>query len=401
MKLSPATAPRNGAVAQHYSARARTPLRCITYIVGARPNFVKMAPVIACLRGRFPGVRHIVIHTGQHYDWLMSRVFVDELKMPEPDYSLEVGSGTHAIQTARAMEQLEPVLVAERPDLVMVPGDVNSTLAAALVAAKLNLALAHIEAGLRSFDRTMPEEVNRIVADEFSALLFAHSQDAVDNLLHEGIAASRIHFVGNTMIDTLVATSSRYRPLRVRARFGFAARRYLLVTLHRPTLVDGDRLERVLVQLEKIATELPVIFPVHPRTARRIAAKGHSRLILTEPLSYLEFLSLQADAAAVLTDSGGVQEEATYLGVPCFTLRDTTERPVTISSGTNVLLGADPSAIGTILPRLDTKRLRRPPPPLWDGRAAERIADVVAGRSLAEEALSRVSASRAAASQRS
>jgi UDP-N-acetylglucosamine 2-epimerase (non-hydrolysing) len=401
MKLSSATTPSNGAVAQPYSERAGTPPHCIAYIVGARPNFVKMAPVIARLRGRFPDVRHIVVHTGQHYDWLMSRVFVDDLQMPEPDYSLDVGSGTHAVQTARAMERLEPVLAAERPDLVIVPGDVNSTLAAALVAAKLNLALAHVEAGLRSFDRTMPEEVNRIVADEFSALLFAHSQDAVDNLLHEGIAASRIHFVGNTMIDTLLATSSRYRSLHVRARFGLAARNYLLVTLHRPTLVDGDRLERVLVELEEVAEELPVIFPVHPRTAQRIAAGRHSRLILTEPLSYLEFLSLQADAAAVLTDSGGVQEETTYLGVPCFTLRDTTERPVTISSGTNVLLGADPSAIGTILPRLGTKRLRRLPPPLWDGRAAERIADVVAGMSLAGEPPSLLPASGAAASLRS
>jgi UDP-N-acetylglucosamine 2-epimerase (non-hydrolysing) len=384
--ISSLAAPEDGALTHPPAANGGSPLRCVVYVVGARPNFVKMAPVIAALRRRLPGVRHVVVHTGQHYDWLMSRVFVEELKMPDPDYSLEVGSGSHAVQTARAMERLEPVLATEQPDLVMVPGDVNSTLAAALVAAKLNLPLAHVEAGLRSFDRTMPEEVNRIVADEFSALLFAHSQDAVDNLRREGIGASRIHFVGNTMIDSLVATSSRYRSLRVHRRFGLETRRYLLVTLHRPALVDGDRLVEVLRELEEVARELPVIFPVHPRTARRIAAGRASRVILTEPLGYLEFLSLQADAAAVLTDSGGIQEETTYLRVPCFTLRDTTERPVTISSGTNVLLGSDPVAIRTILPSLTAEQPERPSPPLWDGRAAERIATVVGAFLAASEA---------------
>jgi UDP-N-acetylglucosamine 2-epimerase (non-hydrolysing) len=369
--------PTREAVADRYDAGLRRPPRCIVYIVGARPNFVKMAPVISSLRARLPDARHIVVHTGQHYDWLMSRAFVEELSIPEPAYRLEVGSGTHALQTARAMERLEPVLADERPDLVIVPGDVNSTLAAALVAAKLNLSLAHVEAGLRSFDRTMPEEINRIVADEFSTLLFAHSEDAVENLVREGIDASRIHFVGNTMIDTLVATSARYRSLGVCGRYGLNPRRYLLVTLHRPTLVDGDRLQDVLVELEEIAAELPVIFPVHPRTARRIDTGRRSRVVLTEPLAYLDFLSLQADAAAVLTDSGGVQEETTYLGIPCFTLRDTTERPVTMTSGTNVLLGSEPIAIRTILARLGAARLERPRPPLWDGRAAERIADIV------------------------
>lgn len=396
MTLSSMATPMRGGVAQLYADGIRTRLRCVVYIVGARPNFVKMAPVISCLRARLPDVRHVVIHTGQHYDWLMSRVFVDELDIPEPEYRLEIGSGTHALQTARAMERLEAVLIDERPDLVIVPGDVNSTLAAALVAAKLNLPLAHVEAGLRSFDRTMPEEVNRIIADEFSTLLFAHSHDAVENLLREGIEASRIHLVGNTMIDTLVATSPRYRSRRVCGRFGLSAGNYLLVTLHRPTLVDGDRLQEVLLQLEHVATELPVIFPVHPRTAHRIGAGHRSRLILTDPLSYLDFLSLETDAAAVLTDSGGVQEETTYLGIPCFTLRDSTERPVTITSGTNVLLGSDPIAIASILPRLGAARLERPPPQLWDGRAAERIADVVLAASSPGQALATSAASQQA-----
>jgi UDP-N-acetylglucosamine 2-epimerase (non-hydrolysing) len=394
--VSALAATEDRALTHAAAANGGSPLRRIVYVVGARPNFVKMAPVVAALRRRLPRVRHVLVHTGQHYDWLMSRVFVEELEMPDPDYSLEVGSGSHAVQTARAMEMLEPVLASELPDLVMVPGDVNSTLAAALVAAKLNLPLAHVEAGLRSFDRTMPEEVNRIVADEFSALLFVHSQDAVDNLRHEGVAADRIHFVGNTMIDSLVATSSRYRSLHVHSRFGLDSRRYLLVTLHRPALVDGDLLGVVLRELEEVARELPVIFAVHPRTARRIAGDRRSRLILTEPLGYLDFLSLQADAAAVLTDSGGVQEETTYLRVPCFTLRDTTERPVTLSSGTNVLLGSDPAAIRTILPALATAPLERPPPPLWDGRAAERIASVVGGFAVNRDARATVGPSAAA-----
>jgi UDP-N-acetylglucosamine 2-epimerase (non-hydrolysing) len=395
--ISPLATAGDGALTDTATGNGGCPLRCIVYVVGARPNFVKMAPVVAALRRRLPGVRHVVVHTGQHYDWLMSRVFVEDLKMPDPHYSLEVGSGSHAVQTARAMERLEPVLAAERPDLVMVPGDVNSTLAAALVAAKLNLPLAHVEAGLRSFDRAMPEEVNRIVADEFSALLFAHSHDAVENLRHEGIGADRIHLVGNTMIDSLVATSPRYRFLRVHRRFGLDMRRYLLVTLHRPALVDGDLFGEVLRELEEVAGELPVIFPVHPRTARRIGGGRRSRLILTEPLGYLEFLSLQADAAAVLTDSGGVQEETTYLRVPCFTLRDTTERPVTLSSGTNVLLGSDPAAIRTILPALASAQPEHPPPPLWDGHAAERIASVVSGFSVSGDARATVRASAAAA----
>jgi UDP-N-acetylglucosamine 2-epimerase (non-hydrolysing) len=352
----------------------------IVYVVGTRPNFVKTAPVIATLRERFPDGRHTIVHTGQHYDRLMSEVFLEELGVPAPDHMLEVGSGSHATQTARTMERLEPVLEEERPDLVMVPGDVNSTLAAALTAAKMQIPVAHIESGLRSFDRTMPEEVNRIVADEFSEYLFLHSEEAIANLRAEGIGEERMHFVGNTMIDTLVALEQRFRGAGAAAGLGVEPGDYLLVTLHRPALVDGELLAETMRQLAALAREMPVVFPVHPRTRGRLEAveADHPGLLLCEPLGYVDFLSLLADAGAVLTDSGGIQEETTYLSIPCFTLRDNTERPVTIRAGTNTLLGLDPAAISTI-PTALTEQPPAPaePPPLWDGHAAKRIADAL------------------------
>lgn len=354
----------------------------IVYVVGTRPNFVKTAPVISALRTRIPDGRHTIVHTGQHYDRLMSEVFLEELGVPAPDHMLEVGSGSHAFQTARTMERLEPVLLDERPDLVMVPGDVNSTLAAALTAVKMGIPVAHIESGLRSFDRTMPEEINRIVADEFSEYLFLHCEDAIANLRAEGIAEERMHFVGNTMIDTLVALEDRFRAAGAAARLGLEPGAYLLVTLHRPALVDGDLLPETVSRLAALAEQMPVVFPVHPRTRKMMEATGtaHPGLLLSEPLGYIEFLSLLADAGAVLTDSGGIQEETTYLGIPCFTLRDNTERPITISAGTNRLLGLDPAAIAGIPDALAERGGERPgAPPLWDGRASERIADVVAG----------------------
>jgi UDP-N-acetylglucosamine 2-epimerase (non-hydrolysing) len=354
----------------------------ILYVVGTRPNFVKTAPVIGALRGRDPEGRHAIVHTGQHYDRLMSEVFLSELGVPAPDYMLEVGSGSHASQTARTMERLEPVLADERPDLVMVPGDVNSTLAAALTAVKMGIPVAHIESGLRSFDLTMPEEVNRIVADRFSAWLFLHSPEAVTNLEAEGIPDERMHMVGNTMIDTLVALEGRFRAAATAGRLGLATGSFVLVTLHRPALVDGPLLGETVAQLAALAQQLPVVFPVHPRTRKMMEGlePDHPGLHLIEPLGYLDFLSLLADAGAVLTDSGGIQEETTYLGVPCFTLRDNTERPVTLTSGTNTLLGLDPAAIARI-PALLAERGAAPsePPPLWDGHAAERIADVILG----------------------
>ncbi|HEU5141819.1 MAG TPA: UDP-N-acetylglucosamine 2-epimerase (non-hydrolyzing) [Solirubrobacterales bacterium] len=353
----------------------------IVYVIGTRPNFVKTAPVIAALRDRLPDGRHAIVHTGQHYDRLMSEVFLEELGVPAPDHMLEVGSGSHAQQTARVMERLEPVLAEERPDLVMVPGDVNSTLAAALTAAKMQIPVAHLESGLRSFDRSMPEEVNRIVADELSDHLFLHSDEAIENLRAEGVPDERMHFVGNTMIDTLVALEERIDAAGAAARLGVEPGDYVLVTLHRPALVDGPLLPETVRRLAELARELPVVFPVHPRTRQRMEAieSDHPGLHLCEPLGYVDFLSLTADAAAVLTDSGGIQEETTYLGIPCFTLRDNTERPVTIRAGTNTLLGLDPAAISTIPPALAARPAPPPePPPLWDGKAAERVADVLA-----------------------
>jgi UDP-N-acetylglucosamine 2-epimerase (non-hydrolysing) len=353
----------------------------IVYVVGTRPNFVKTAPVIAALRARIPAGRHAIVHTGQHYDRLMSEVFLEELGVPAPDHMLEVGSGSHAQQTARVMERLEPVLAEERPDLVVVPGDVNSTVAAALTAAKLQIPIAHIEAGLRSFDRTMPEELNRIVTDQLAEQLFIHSPEADDNLHAEGVPAERIHLVGNTMIDTLVALESRFRGAEAAAKLGVQPGGFVLVTLHRPALVDGPLLSETIGQLAALAQELPVVFPVHPRTRSMMEAidSEHPGLLLCEPLGYLDFLSLLADARAVLTDSGGIQEETTYLGIPCFTLRANTERPITLSAGTNTLLGLDPAAI-TQIPLALAQRPANPPepPPLWDGHASERIAEVVA-----------------------
>jgi len=349
-------------------------------VVGTRPNFVKMAPVIARLHERVPDGRHEVVHTGQHYDRLMSQVFLEELGVPEPNYRLDVGSGSHAAQTARVMERLEPILEAHPPDVLLVPGDVNSTMAAALVAAKLEVPIGHVESGLRSFDWSMPEEINRIVTDRLSEFLFVHSTEAVDNLRAEGAADERVQFVGNTMIDTLVAVERRVRELDVAARIGVPDGGFVLVTLHRPALVDGPLLVDVVDQLNALAHELPVVFPVHPRTRHRIDALAlRAGFHLLDPIGYFDFLSLERRAAAVLTDSGGVQEETTYLGVPCFTLRANTERPVTVRAGTNTVLGLAPERIADIVPALAGRRVERPPAPEgWDGRAAERLVDVLA-----------------------
>jgi UDP-N-acetylglucosamine 2-epimerase (non-hydrolysing) len=350
-------------------------MRRIVYVVGTRPNFVKTAPVVAALRERLPQGRHAIVHTGQHYDRLMSQIFLEELGVPAPDHMLEVGSGTHAQQTARTMERLEPVIEAERPDLLVVPGDVNSTLAAVLTA------VAHVESGLRSFDLSMPEEVNRIVADRFGSHLFLHSEEAIGNLRAEGIGPERMHFVGNTMIDTLVALRERIEAADAAGGLGLRPGEFALVTLHRPALVDGPLLPKTISRLAALAREMPVVFPVHPRTRAMMesVAAEHPGLLLSEPLGYVDFLSLLADAGAVLTDSGGIQEETTYLGIPCFTLRDNTERPITVTAGTNTLLGLDPAAISIIPSSLESSS-ERPvePPPLWDGHASERIADIIA-----------------------
>jgi UDP-N-acetylglucosamine 2-epimerase (non-hydrolysing) len=342
-----------------------------------------MAPLIAAIGRRLPNADQQIVHTGQHYDRMMSEIFFEQLGVPAPDFMLEVGSGTHAQQTARVMERLEPLLVENRPDLVVVPGDVNSTVAAALTAVKLEIPVAHLESGLRSYDRSMPEEINRIVTDQISDLLFVHSEEALRNLELEGILAERAHFVGNTMIDSLVALQDRFRPLEFCREFGLEPGSYLLVTLHRPALVDGPLLFDAVAALNQVSSMMPVLFPVHPRTRARLAGNAElaENLHLVDPAGYLEFLSLEADAGAVLTDSGGIQEETSYLGVPCFTLRDNTERPVTIELGTNVLLGLDPARIteipGIIAGR-DPSAPSPEPPPLWDGHAADRIADLLA-----------------------
>jgi UDP-N-acetylglucosamine 2-epimerase (non-hydrolysing) len=350
----------------------------LLYVVGTRPNLVKTAPVIAAARDRFPDWRHAIVHTGQHYDRAMSEIFFEELGVPDPDHMLGVGSGSHAEQTARVLERLEPVLRDERPDLVLVAGDVNSTLAAALCAVQLNLAVAHIESGLRSFDPTMPEETNRVLTDRLATICFLHSAEAADNLIAEGIPAERMSFVGNTMIDTLVALSERFRARRAAAALGLEPGSFLLVTLHRPALVDGPLLLDAMRALELVARDLPVVFPVHPRTRKMLGDAEPVGVELLDPVGYLDFLSLEAEAAAVLTDSGGIQEETTFLGVPCFTFRDNTERPVTVRAGTNTLLGLDPARIVEIPSLLATPPKAPHPPQRWDGRAAERVADILA-----------------------
>jgi UDP-N-acetylglucosamine 2-epimerase (non-hydrolysing) len=353
----------------------------LLHVIATRPNFVKMAPLVAALRELDPDGHHPIVHTGQHYDHNMSAVFLEELGVPEPHHMLGVGSGSHAEQLAGVIERIAPVIEAEDPDLVIVPGDVNSTLGAGLACAHLRVPLAHLEAGLRSFDRSMPEEVNRVLVDQVSDLLFTHSPEAAGNLAAEGVGAERIHYVGNTMIDTLVALEDRFRSRRAAERLGLEPGSYLLVTLHRPALVDGELLASAIEQLRAVSDSFPVLFPVHPRTRRALpagAAEG-ADLHLIDPVGYLDFLSLQADARAMLTDSGGIQEESTYLGIPCFTLRANTERPITLSEGTNTLLGLDPARIGEI-PRLlaEGGNGARGAPALWDGEAAPRAATVVA-----------------------
>ncbi|HET8756519.1 MAG TPA: UDP-N-acetylglucosamine 2-epimerase (non-hydrolyzing) [Solirubrobacteraceae bacterium] len=364
--------------------------RKVLSVVGTRPNFMKIAPVVAELARRPDEFESVLVHTGQHYDDAMSRVFLEELGVGEPDHMLHTGSGSHAQQTARVMERLEPLLLEVDPDAVLVPGDVNSTMAAALVAAKLQIPVGHIEAGLRSFDRTMPEEINRVVADSVSDLLFIHSPEARDNLLAEGARAEAIHDVGNTMIDTLVAMLPRIRAAGTPGAHGLRERDYLLVTLHRPALVDGPLLADAIAQLAGVAHELPVVFPCHPRTRAALEALGietdGAGIRLLEPLRYLEFMGLVDGAAAVLTDSGGIQEETTYLGVPCFTLRDNTERPVTVELGTNTLLGLAPERIAEV-PALIGAGGEPGAVPHWDGRAAERIVAVLAQAELPDRPL--------------
>ena len=353
----------------------------ILNVVGARPNLIKIAPLTEEM-SRHPEIEPILLHTGQHYDDNLSRVFFDELGIPEPDIYLGVGSGSHAEQTARIMLAFELVLLEQQSDLVLVVGDVNSTLACALVATKLHIPVAHVEAGLRSFDRTMPEEVNRVLTDQIANLLFTTERSANENLLREGVAEEKVHFVGNVMIDTLLRYREKALQTPVLERFGVAPGEYVLVTLHRPRNVDdAAKLTAIVEALGQVRERLPMIFPVHPRTHKRLTDLGllerTTELLgagLCEPLGYLEFLHLMARAQVVLTDSGGIQEETTILGVPCLTLRPATERPVTVTVGTNRVIGSAPERI---IPEIKRILAGDAPqggvPELWDGRAAGRI----------------------------
>ncbi len=351
----------------------------VLHVVGARPNFMKAAPVLRAVEAL--GVRQRLLHTGQHYDAALSDVFFRDLELPQPDVSLGVGSGSHAAQTAAIMVSLEEVLVAQPPPMVIAYGDVNSTIAAAVVCAKLGIPTAHVEAGLRSFDRSMPEEINRLVTDALADLLFVTSPEGMDNLAREGIAVERLHFVGNPMIDTLLRHLDRLDAAAVRARLQ-VPERYVVATLHRPSNVDSLRAaERLVAALGEASRRLPVILPLHPRGRSMLESAGLAELTgvrVIEPLGYVDFLSLVRGSAAVVTDSGGIQEETTVLGVPCLTLRPNTERPVTITHGTNRLVTPEqlPDALDAALAGGQVPRGEGPP--LWDGHAGERIAAVLA-----------------------
>jgi UDP-N-acetylglucosamine 2-epimerase (non-hydrolysing) len=366
---------------------SRSSIYAVDCIVGARPNFMKIAPILRAFVAA-GGCKVRLIHTGQHYDETMNAVFFNELGISAPDLNLGVGSGTNTEQTARIMMKLEPVLVADKPDALLVVGDVNSTVAAALVASRLLVPVVHVEAGLRSFDRTMPEEINRLVTDRLSDLLLTSERDAVDQLVREGVARNNVYFVGNVMIDTLHANLARaHAPAETIAKHAFGAKfeltrtGYGFVTLHRPSNVDDpEKLSAFVDVLADISKRLPLVFAMHPRTRNRVDAVGlrpkldAAQIIVTPPLSYLEALGLMRDARLAITDSGGVQEETTALGVACLTVRDNTERPITISEGTNTLVGSSPKALlEAVQTALDGAGKRGRIPELWDGKAAERV----------------------------
>jgi UDP-N-acetylglucosamine 2-epimerase (non-hydrolysing) len=385
-----------------------TPLREIKIlsIVGARPNFIKIASIEKAVRDynvdtRTPHLEHSIVHTGQHYDERMSALFFDELALPRPSFNLEVGSASHAVQTAQIMERFEPILLQEKPDVLLLVGDVNSTVACALVAAKVRYNgkpesrpfIAHVEAGLRSFDRDMPEEINRILTDALSDFLFTTEEQAQVNLEREGIARQRIHFVGNAMIDTLVVHLEKARSINAFLLAGISDEDltggYGVATLHRPSNVDDpQKLSAMVDCLRKVAARLPIVFPLHPRTKDNLQRSGlyqelaeSQGMFLTEPLGYLPFLKLMSSATLVLTDSGGIQEETTFLQVPCITLRNNTERPVTVTSGTNLLVGDDPvNILQAAFSVLDGEAKKGSIPSLWDGKAGSRIVDVLAAK---------------------
>lgn len=359
-------------------------------VVGARPNYMKILPLVREFE-KVQGLTHRLIHTGQHYDESMSDAFFRDLELPRPDLFLGVGSGSHAEQTAKVMVEIEKALLSEKPDAVIVVGDVNSTMAVSIVASKLGIPVAHVEAGLRSFDRAMPEEINRLVTDALSTYLFTTCEDANENLAREGVPDDRVFFVGNVMIDTLVMLRGKSEGSKILESLGLASGKYALVTLHRPSNVDSaEHFEGILGAIDRLQKQLTVVFVAHPRTRKMIGRfglegrlSGMSGLILTDPLGYLDFLKLSSHARLILTDSGGLQEESAFLGIPCLTLRENTERPVTIRQGTNRLVGNDPERIYGEASRIlsgENPALTHAPPDLWDGKAAGRIADILTSR---------------------
>jgi UDP-N-acetylglucosamine 2-epimerase (non-hydrolysing) len=355
-------------------------------VVGARPNLMKIAPLMEAYAS-VPEIEALLVHTGQHYDANMSELFFRQLGIPEPDLNLGVGSASHAVQTAEIMKAFEPVVLERQPDAVLVVGDVNSTIACGLVAVKLGVKLVHVEAGLRSFDREMPEEINRVLTDAISDLLFCTEPSGVENLRREGVAGEKIHLVGNVMIDTLLRHLERAELSGILDALSLAPGRYAVLTLHRPSNVDDPAvLGRLLDALEVVQRDGPLVFPAHPRTREKLARFGLAQraaslpnLRLVDPLGYLDFLKLMAKARAVLTDSGGIQEETTILGVPCLTLRENTERPITVEMGTNRIVGQDPGRIVAAWREIcEGEAACGRVPPLWDGRAAKRIVDILA-----------------------
>ena len=359
----------------------------LVVVAGARPNFMKVAPLMWEIGRRAKSeIDAFLVHTGQHYDQAMSELFFEQLKIPRPDANLGVGSGSHAVQTAEVMKRFEPIVLEQKPDAVVVVGDVNSTIACALTSVKLGVPVAHVEAGLRSFDRSMPEEINRILTDSISQWLFTTERNARVNLLREGADPARIHFVGNLMIDTLLACRDQAETSPILENLGIKDRGYAVLTLHRPSNVDDPEiLSGLLSAVRSIGRNVPIIFPIHPRTRKTLEGKfdEESGIKLVDPLGYLDFLKLTAHARLVLTDSGGIQEETTVLGVPCLTLRTNTERPVTVEQGTNTLVGLDPSKIiEAAKTAIDQARSKTSPriPELWDGQAAGRIVDILVDR---------------------
>lgn len=357
----------------------------ILNVVGARPNFMKIAPIQREMV-KYPSLHPVLVHTGQHYDEKMSKLFFDDLELPKPDIYLNVGSASHAVQTAKIMIEFEKVILNEKPDLIIVVGDVNSTMACSIVASKLNVKIAHVEAGLRSFDRSMPEEINRLVTDSISDLLFVTEQSGLDNLKHEGIADSKVHFVGHVMIDSLIYFAEKAKKSRIKNTLTVNAKDYALITLHRPSNVDNkENFVKLLNAFEEIEKNIKIIFPIHPRSKKMIAEFGlkehigkMKNLILLDPLGYLDFMNLLHDSKFVLTDSGGIQEETTYLGIPCLTMRENTERPVTVDMGTNTIVGSNSEIIVSEAKKiLSGQNKKGRIPPLWDGKAAERIVEVI------------------------